>query len=108
MRRRRVQLVRPSLRRCRPPVADSQAVSTGEDIAKSITLTGSDIDGDALSFAIATGPSHGTLSGTAPNLTYIPNPDYNGPDSFTFTANDGTGTSSPATVAITVTAARAV
>ena len=29
------------------------------------------------------------LIGTAPNVTYDSNPNYNGPDSFTFRVNDG-------------------
>ncbi len=37
-------------------------------------------------------------------MTYTPAANYNGPDSFTFTVNDGTVTSAPATVSITVTA----
>ena len=65
--------------------------------------SGSDADGDGLTFTVVAGPSHGTLSGAAPNLTYTPAADYNGPDSFTFKVNDGTVDSSPATVSITVT-----
>jgi hypothetical protein len=61
------------------------------------------VDGDALTFTIVTPPAHGTLAGTAPNLTYTPAANYNGPDSFSFKANDGTVDSSPATVSITVT-----
>ncbi|MEN3360305.1 MAG: hypothetical protein V7637_4287, partial [Mycobacteriales bacterium] len=68
-----------------------------------ITLTGSDVDGDALTYAVGAGPAHGTLSGTAPNLTYTPAAGYSGPDSFTFTTNDGQASSDPATVSITVT-----
>ena len=49
--------------------------------------------------------SHGTLSGTAPNLTYTPSADYNGPDSFTYTAAGPGGTSAPADVAPEVMAA---
>src|SRR5205085_6306893 len=77
--------------------------TTDEDTAVAITLTGSDLDGDALTFA-AGAPLHGTLSGTAPNLVYTPAPNYNGPDSFSFVANDGKVNSAPATVAITVRA----
>src|SRR5438067_4028505 len=87
-----------------PPVANAQSVTTAEDTAEAITLTGSDVDGDALTFTIATQPAHGTLTGTAPNLTYTPAANYNGPDSFTFKANDGTVDSSAAIVSITVTA----
>ncbi len=86
-----------------PPIADDQSVTTPEDTPVAITLTGADVDGDPLTYSVATGPSNGTLSGTAPNLTYTPNADYNGPDSFTFVANDGTVDSNVATVSITVT-----
>jgi hypothetical protein len=85
-----------------PPVADAQSVTTPEDTATAITLTGSDPDGDPLSFNVVSGPSRGALSGTAPNLTYTPAGDYAGADSFTFTVSDGTTTSAPATVSITV------
>jgi hypothetical protein len=47
-------------------------------------------------------PTHGTLSGSAPNLTYTPNSGYVGPDAFTFRANDGTTNSNAASVSITV------
>jgi lysophospholipase L1-like esterase len=86
------------------PTASPQSVTTNEDTAKAITLTGSDVDGDTLTFSVTTNPTHGTLSGTAPNLTYTPAANYNGPDTFTFKANDGTFDSNTATVSITVTA----
>ena len=87
------------------PVADPQSVSTAEDTVTNITLTASDQDpGDTLTYDIASGPTHGSLSGTAPNVTYTPDADYNGPDEFTFTANDGKVNSDPATVSITVSA----
>jgi len=85
-----------------PPTANPQSVSTNEDTATAITLTGSDPDSDPLTYAVVANPGHGTLSGTAPNLTYTPAANYNGPDSFTFKVNDGTVDSSPATVSITV------
>jgi VCBS repeat-containing protein/predicted outer membrane repeat protein len=85
------------------PVANAQSVTTAEDTAKAITLTGSDADGDPLTYSVVVGPSHGTLSGTAPNVTYTPAANYNGADSFTFKGNDGTVDSAPATVSITVT-----
>src|SRR6185369_6625400 len=50
-----------------------------------------------------TAPLHGTLSGTGANITYTPMTNYNGTDSFSFTARDGTVESAPATVAITIT-----
>ena len=85
----------------------AQTVSTNEDTAKSITMTGEDPDGTPLSlFTIVTPPAHGTLNppgGTTAGRTYTPAADYNGPDSFTFKVNDGTADSNQVgTVNITV------
>ena len=85
-----------------PPTADDKAVSTDEDAAVAFNLTGSDPDGDPLSYSVVSSPTHGALSGTAPNLTYTPSANYNGADSFTYKANDGTADSNVATVSITV------
>jgi VCBS repeat-containing protein len=85
------------------PVANDQNVTTAEDIAAGIILTGSDLDGDSLTYGIVTPPAHGTLSGTAPNLTYTPASNYHGPDSFTYKANDGSADSNVATVSLTIT-----
>ena len=71
------------------PVANSQSVTTDEDMTKPITLAGADPDGDSLIFTVIANPAHGTLSGAAPNLTYNPNAGYNGGDSFSFKVNDG-------------------
>src|SRR5437867_10215190 len=49
-------------------------------------------------------PAHGSLSGAAPNVTYTPALNYNGSDSFSFKANDGSLDSNTATVSITVNA----
>jgi hypothetical protein len=86
------------------PVANNQSVTTSEDTAKAITLTGSDAEGNALTFVIVTNPAHGTLSGSGANRTYTPAANYNGSESFTFKVNDGTLDSNIATVSITVTA----
>jgi subtilisin family serine protease len=85
------------------PVALPQIVVLDEDTARSITLTGSDVEGTALSYAIVSPPAHGALSGTPPAITYTPSPNYNGADSFTFVASDGSVQSNLATVSITVT-----
>lgn len=84
------------------PVAGDQAVSTAEDTAVDITLTGSDADGDSLTFALVSGPDHGALSGTPPAVTYTPDADYFGPDAFTFAVDDGLNTDQ-GTVSLTVT-----
>jgi len=84
------------------PVANSQSV-TSNGSPLTITLTASDSDGDALTYTIANNPSHGTLSGTPPNVTYTPATNFSGVDSFTFYANDGHTNSNIATATITVT-----
>ena len=85
-----------------PPVATAQTVAVTEDSPSSLTLTGTDVDGDTLTFALVTPPAHGTLSGTAPNLSYTPAPDFSGEDGFTFTVNDRALDSAPATVTLHV------
>jgi hypothetical protein len=86
-----------------PPVADDLSLTTPEDTARSVALTGSDPEGKTLTFAVATEPAHGTLSGTAPSLTYTPDANFSGTDSFTFTVDDGEGGSDTGTVTIEVT-----
>ena len=80
-------------------VANSQIVTTTG--AKAITLTGASPRG-AFSFQKLTDPANGTLTGTAPNLTYTPNAGFTGTDKFTFQTTDSLTTSDPATVAIIV------
>ncbi|HEX3476903.1 MAG TPA: Ig-like domain-containing protein [Kofleriaceae bacterium] len=87
-----------------PPVAVTGTLATFDDTPAAATLTGTDVDGDALTFAIATQPTHGTLGPLAGNhVTYTPAAGYAGPDAFTFTASDGHVGSAPATVQVTVT-----
>jgi RNase H-fold protein (predicted Holliday junction resolvase) len=87
------------------PVADNQSVTTPEDTAKSIVLTGSDVDSTNLTFAILAGPTNGAISGfnaSTGALLYTPTTNYNGPDSFTFTLSDGS-LQATGTVSISVT-----
>ena len=78
------------------PVANSQStVSVSHNTAKSITLSGTDVDGDSLSFFITSKPSKGTLShdstlvaipgsGSSVTITYTPRNGQTGSDYFTF------------------------
>jgi uncharacterized repeat protein (TIGR01451 family) len=89
----------------RPPVANNQNVTTTENVSAAITLTGSDPDGDALTFAIASGPTNGVLGSLNTNtgaVAYSPDTNFVGTDSFTFFVNDGTTNSGLATVSISV------
>ena len=86
-----------------PPFAHAQSVSLAEDTSRALTLTGSDPEGGALTFQIATGPAHGSLAGAGASRTYTPAANYNGADGFTFTVRDPSGnTSAPAAVSISV------
>src|SRR4029077_5854113 len=84
------------------PVALSQAVTTDHDTPVDVTLTATSPKGLPLTYSVLAAPIHGTLSGSAPILTYTPNAGYVGPDAFTFRADDGTTNSNTATVSITV------
>ena len=88
----------------RLPVADSQTVTILEDIPGSFALNASDPDGDSLTFAVGSQPLHGTLTGTAPDLTYTPDLNYSGTDAFSFSVNDGHVDSDAATVNIIIAA----
>ena len=68
-----------------------------------IILLASDAEGGPLTYSLVGQPSSGTLSGTAPNLTYTPHADFNGNDSFTFKASDGATDTEEAAVKITIT-----
>jgi len=81
-------------------VAKPQSVTTTQDSAVAITLSGS--GGSPLSYTISTQPKNGKLSGTGANRTYTPNPGYAGADSFFYKVNIGCMASAPAKVKITV------
>lgn len=86
------------------PVVLDLAISTQEDTAVPILLTGTDNDGDALSFSVVDHPSNGVLTGSSSNLEYVPAENFNGDDTFTYIASDGEAESAPATVTLTVSA----
>jgi hypothetical protein len=72
-----------------PPVATPQTVVVTAGEAKTITLGGNDPEGAKLSYSVVQNPTKGTLSGTAPVLTYSTDQTASGNDSFTFNVNDG-------------------
>ncbi len=84
------------------PVAGDLIITARENTPYAFQITFSDADGDSLTMNIVSKPSHGSLSGTLPDLTYTPDPDTSGYDSFTFLVNDGKADSNIATVTITI------
>lgn len=83
------------------PVALAQNLGVLFNTPKSLTLNATDVEGDALTYS-PSAPSHGSISGTPPQLIYTPTTGFAGTDSFTFTADDGPLTSVPATVTLTI------
>ena len=93
-----------------PPVAVNDAYSLNEDGSRSVLAPGvlvndSDPDGNPITvkLPVATLPAHGSLSINANgSFTYTPAANFNGTDSFTYRATDGSADSTPATVTFTV------
>ncbi|HPM82692.1 MAG TPA: tandem-95 repeat protein, partial [Candidatus Anammoximicrobium sp.] len=92
------------------PVAVADSYTTAEDTQLVVAAPGvlgndTDEDGDTLTAVKLTDPAHGTLIFNANgSFTYTPAENYNGADSFTYKANDGTADSNIVQVDITVTA----
>lgn len=72
-----------------PLVADPQALSTDENVAVPVVLSGSVGNGGRVAYTVLEPPVHGTLSGQAPDLVYTPEPNFNGSDQLTFEARYG-------------------
>jgi len=87
------------------PVANVQLVTVLKNASTNFVLDGVVPPGKALIFTNVTSPTNGTLSWSSPsNVTYTPSSNYKGPDAFQYTVSDGTFTSTPATVVISVVA----
>ena len=85
------------------PTAEDLTVTTQQGVPVDITLEGTAYGSQNPQFILATLPQNGVLSGTAPDLTYVPNNDYMGADQFTYSVSNGDISSTIATVNITVT-----
>lgn len=94
--------VTPAAALTKPVAGLASATVAANSSANPITLaiTG----GTPASVAVASAASHGTATASGTAITYTPAAGYSGGDSFTYTATNPVGTSSPATVSITVTA----
>ncbi|MGB7453005.1 MAG: Ig-like domain-containing protein, partial [Lysobacterales bacterium] len=93
-----------------PPVANPVSVTFLEDaVPQNITLSGTDLDSDPLTFTTTSVPTRGSLGAVIPvdatsaTVLYTLTADENGADSFTYLANDTQADSADATVSITIT-----
>jgi len=89
-----------------PPAAeDDKDITTFEDTPVNIDVLSNDLEpeGDTLSVVSATNLSHGTVAIESDNtITYTPENDFYGNDSFTYTVSDGNGGTATANVYVTV------
>ncbi|WP_157888301.1 Ig-like domain-containing protein, partial [Neptunicoccus sediminis] len=84
------------------PVAQAGTASGDEDTVISGRVAASDVDGDTLTFALATDGANGAVTMAADgSYSYTPDGDFNGSDSFTYTVSDGNGGTDAQTVTIT-------
>ena len=81
------------------PTANNGSITTAYDTAGSTTLTSASV---IASYAVATNPTHGSVSISGSTATYVPTTGYYGADSFTFTVTGPSGTSAPATISVSV------
>lgn len=85
------------------PHAEDQNITVNEGESVTITLTGTDSDGDNLVYEIVTQPAQGDLSGEAPNIVYTANSvDENTTDTFIFKVKDNQNESNIATVTVAI------
>jgi VCBS repeat-containing protein len=88
-----------------PPVAaDDSGYATSEDLPVTIDVLANDtdVDGDALAVNSVSQGTNGTVTNNGTNVTYTPDPDFSGADSFTYTISDGNGGIDTASVSATV------
>jgi len=88
-----------------PPVAVDDYAEVDEDTEDNmIDVLDNDYDpnGDDLIIESVTDPSHGTVENHGDYVTYTPDQDYYGDDTFDYTINDGQGETATATVDISV------
>jgi VCBS repeat-containing protein len=87
-----------------PPVAVSDSGTTPEDTPITIDVldNDSDIDGGTLMIDSVTNGTNGSVTNHGSDVTYTPDLDFDGTDSFTYTISDGNGGTDTATVTVTV------
>ena len=84
------------------PVVDDMSVETLEDTAVSFKFSFTEVDNDNLTFSVVSNPDNGTISIDGAIASFTPDENWNGNDSFTYQANDGSLNSNIATVSIIV------
>lgn len=98
-----LNVVQQQVQENQPPVADSVEVTTFVKTAVDIELTGSDADGEIVSFEIIDQPVNGQFRLNGKDLIYMPNEEFVGEETFSFIAIDNDGAQSqPALITVNV------
>ena len=84
------------------PVVEDILLTTNEDVPSVINLEGTDPANLPLTFTIASQPTNGTFSLSGNAGTYTPNNNFNGSDTFTYFASNGSKSSNQGSVQITI------
>jgi hypothetical protein len=82
------------------PVGIPQRLEFTYGVPRSIILSGSDVDGDLLTFRILTQPSRGSLVGSGSAFTYVPTSVGDTEDWFSFEVDDGLSKSAPVRISL--------
>lgn len=85
-----------------PPTLSDLSIITNEDTPVDITLQKYRTDGEILIYTIITETQMGVISLSSNIITYTPQENYNGTDTFSFKASDGSNDSNVSTVMITI------
>ena len=86
-----------------PPIANDDTINTSRNVpaTRNVLANDSDPDGDPLTITAVTQPSNGSVTTDGQTVTYTPDDDFTGSDSFTYTISDGNSTDT-ATVTVRV------
>ena len=88
------------------PIANDDSATTNEDtpVTVDVVANDTDVEGDTLTISAVTQGTNGTVTFAGGSVTYTPNGNFTGSDSFTYTVSDGNGGTSAATVNVSVNA----
>jgi len=86
----------------KPPMAIDQSLHVNEDVVLNLTLRSEVQENQTALYEILSAPVNGAINGTGSEVTYIPEGDFNGKDSFEFKVTDLTGATDVGIIQINV------
>jgi hypothetical protein len=87
-----------------PPVAVDDIATTSKNqwVVVTVVANDTDVDGDSLTVSSITDPAHGSTYNHGQAITFFPDQDFVGTDTFSYTVSDGNGGYDTADVTVTV------